>query len=84
MGHLAVRPVESTFSQRSVGRPRRKQFIYGECPIEAAVYSLDDMGSGQVIAGPSLIETDTTTVYIGPGDTAVVTPKRWLDIHVKS
>ena len=84
VGHLSVPPVENIFSQRSIGMPRRKQFIYGECPIETAVYALDDMGSGQVIAGPSLIETDTTTVYIGPGDTAVVTPKRWLDIHVKS
>ena len=49
---------------------------------EAAVYHLDDMAPGQEIAGPALIETETTTVLVGAGDRATITATSWIDIVV--
>ncbi|MFT5511245.1 MAG: N-methylhydantoinase A [Hyphomicrobiaceae bacterium] len=50
----------------------------------AAVYRFTDLILGQVIAGPALIESDSTTVLLRPGDSATTTPERWLDIAVSA
>jgi N-methylhydantoinase A len=36
----------------------------------------------QVVAGPAIIESDTTTVLLLPGDTARMDGRGWLDIAV--
>jgi N-methylhydantoinase A len=40
------------------------------------------MAPGQEIEGPALIETETTTVLVGAGDRATITPTGWIDIEV--
>ncbi|WP_291298438.1 hydantoinase/oxoprolinase family protein [Elioraea sp.] len=51
--------------------------------IDVAVHDLDGLSPGQVIAGPAIIESSTTTVLLRPGDNATVTPLGWLDIAVQ-
>ena len=41
-----------------------------------------DLKAGQSIAGPAIVEADTTTVLLLPGDRAQVTDMGWLDIAV--
>ena len=46
------------------------------------VYGFDTLAPGNAVLGPAVIESDTTTVLLRPGDTAHTTPQRWLDIAV--
>lgn len=48
----------------------------------ASVYRFSDLVPGQVIAGPALVESDSTTVLLRPGDRATTTNERWLDIEI--
>ena len=52
--------------------------------LEAPVHDFDTLSGGQVVAGPAIIESDTTTVLLRPGDEATTTPERWLDIRLPS
>ena len=58
--------------------------VYLQDWTPAAVYRFADLIPGQVVAGPALIESDSTTVLLRPGDQATTTPQRWLDIAVAS
>ena len=40
------------------------------------------LAAGQIIDGPAIVESDTTTVLLRPGDHATVTEQRWLDIAI--
>jgi N-methylhydantoinase A len=48
----------------------------------ADVYRFGDLIPEQVVEGPAVIESDSTTVLLRPGDRAETTPQRWLDISV--
>jgi N-methylhydantoinase A len=80
IGHLSVPPAEPQLPARAAASPKRRQLIHGQS--EAAVYDLDAMAPGQQVAGPALIETETTTLLIGTGDRATITPNGWIDIAV--
>lgn len=63
--------------------PRRTKRIYsGRAWTEVPVYGLDDLAPGHDIAGPAVIEAETTTVILHAGDRSAVTPTGWLDITV--
>ncbi|WP_456857615.1 hypothetical protein [Bradyrhizobium sp. USDA 4515] len=47
------------------------------------VYALDDLGPGQALAGPAIIEAETTTVLVDSGDRVAVNPLGWLDIILR-
>jgi N-methylhydantoinase A len=49
---------------------------------EIAVYDLDSLPDGQVLDGPAIVESETTTLLLRAPDRATVTPQRWLDIRV--
>jgi N-methylhydantoinase A len=61
-------------------KARRRIFIGGW--VETPVYAFADLAPGQAILGPALIEAETTTVLLRPGDMATTTPQGWLDIAV--
>ena len=80
IGHLSVPPAERALGSRPPASPRRRQAMPSS--READVYDLDDMAAGQEVFGPALIETETTTVLVGAGDRATITPTGWIDIRV--
>jgi N-methylhydantoinase A len=49
---------------------------------EVPVHAMDGLSPGQQIAGPALIDADTTSVLLHDGDKAHVDPFGWLDIEV--
>jgi N-methylhydantoinase A len=50
--------------------------------IEVPVYALDTLKPGHAIAGPAIVEAETTTVVIGARDRLTVNELGWLDIAV--
>jgi N-methylhydantoinase A len=61
---------------------RRKHIYTGGTWTEVPVYGLEDLAPGHEIAGPAVIEAETTTVILHTGDQTSVTPLGWLDIKV--
>lgn len=61
----------------------RKVFTSGEW-MDATVLDMERLEPDARIAGPALIEAETTTVILHAGDEAAVTEAGWLDIRVAS
>ncbi|MGH7392926.1 MAG: hypothetical protein ACREM3_26250, partial [Candidatus Rokuibacteriota bacterium] len=47
---------------------------------DVPVHRLDDLGPGQELKGPAIVESATTTVVVRDGERLTVTPHGWLDI----
>ena len=78
-----VRP--TTAIHPSTSRPTHQattRRIYLDQWTTADVYALDALTPGDRIFGPAIVESDTTTVLIGPEDRATVNALGWLDIQV--
>jgi N-methylhydantoinase A len=50
--------------------------------VAAPLHDLGRLGADQAVAGPAVLESDTTTVLLLPGDTARMDARGWLDIAV--
>jgi N-methylhydantoinase A len=64
----------------AVPRSKRRAF-FGEW-IDVPVYAMDALKPGHAIAGPAIVEAETTTVVIGARDRLSVNALGWLDIAV--
>jgi N-methylhydantoinase A len=74
----AAKPAPSV----AVGTPRTtRKVFFGEW-IEVPVYAMDALQPGHAIAGPAIVEAETTTVVIGARDRLSVNGLGWLDIAV--
>jgi N-methylhydantoinase A len=49
-------------------------------PAEVPVYDFAALGADQTLAGPAIVESDTTTVLLLPGDSARMDGRGWLEI----
>jgi N-methylhydantoinase A/oxoprolinase/acetone carboxylase beta subunit len=50
--------------------------------VEVPVYRLDGLPADHEVKGPAVFESATTTVLLGEGEQATVTPRGWLDIRL--
>lgn len=82
VGVLPDLPKEPVLPERAPAPPMAHRRIHLGGWIEAPVYDFDAVARDQVIAGPAIVESATTTVLLRPGDRAKVTPEGWLDIAV--
>ncbi|MGI9335659.1 MAG: hydantoinase/oxoprolinase family protein, partial [Gammaproteobacteria bacterium] len=82
VGVLPVLPVESPASTGTSAAPIGQRDIFLGKWLAADVYWFSALGAGQVVNGPALIESESTTVLLRPGDRATTTSQRWLDIDV--
>jgi N-methylhydantoinase A len=48
--------------------------------IDVPVYDFAGLGADQAVAGPAIVESDTTTVLLLPGDAARMDARGWLEI----
>ncbi len=83
VGVLPETPDEEPVSTGPDAAPVAHRRIYLEGWIDAPIYDLDILPAGQVITGPAVIESETTTALLRRGDRATVTQQRWLDIAVE-
>jgi N-methylhydantoinase A len=80
VGELPGLPAEPRLSDRAVTAPRGSRRVYLDGWYDVAVHDLEGLSPGQVVAGPALVESATTTVLLRDTDTATVTPLGWLSI----
>ena len=83
VGVLPETPDEKPVPGGPDAAPIAHRRIYLDGWIEAPIYDLDILPAGQHIAGPAVVESETTTALLRRGDRATVTPQRWLDIAVE-
>ena len=83
VGVLPETPDEAPVARGPDAAPTAHRRIYLDGWIDAPIYDLDILPAGQMIAGPAVIESETTTALLRRGDRATVTPQRWLDIAVE-
>ncbi|MBM1174841.1 hydantoinase/oxoprolinase family protein [Microvirga arabica] len=72
-------------SSRTGGTPephRKRRAFFGSWR-EVPVYQLEALVPGDSIAGPAILEAETTTVIINEGDRAIVNDLGWLDIRLR-
>jgi len=62
-------------------RGKRQAFLGGWRQVP--VYAFDDLQPGHALAGPAIIEAETTTVLVDTGDRVSVNALGWLDIALR-
>ena len=82
VGHLPELPDEPSPVGEQAATPVAVRQVHLDDWISVEVYRFSELAVGQVITGPALIESESTTVLLRPGDRATTTPQRWLDIAI--
>ncbi len=59
-----------------------RRILLEEGAVAAPVLPFAALAPGQRLAGPAIVESDTTTVLLRPGDAAAMDARGWLDIAV--
>ncbi len=62
--------------------PKTSRRIFLGDWIDVPVFDFGTISSKQRILGPALVESDTTTVLLRPGDTACLDNRGWLDVAI--
>ena len=82
VGLLPAPPMEPSAANTAPAASSHTRQIYLGEWLSAPVFDFSALSQGQVIDGPAIVESDTTTVLLRPGDRATTTEQRWLDIVV--
>jgi N-methylhydantoinase A len=72
-------PVGKADSAMVAPRGARRIMLEGGA-AEVPVYDFAALGADQAVAGPAIVESDTTTVLLLPGDAARMDARGWLEI----
>ncbi len=77
-------PVErgATATAAADAAPKAVRRIFPGGWIDVPVFDFGAISSKQRIVGPAIIESDTTTVLLRPGDTACLARGGWLDVAI--
>jgi N-methylhydantoinase A len=59
-----------------------RRILLGGAMATVPVWRFEALAPGQAIAGPAIVESDTTTVLLRPGDAARMEARGWLEIAV--
>ena len=62
--------------------PKAVRLIYLGAPSSVPVFDFATLAADQTIAGPAIIESDTTTILLRPADTARFDARGWLDVTI--
>ena len=82
IGVLPALPAEPTAAAGAPAEPFAHRRVFMRDWRDAPVYDFDALTPGQQIAGPAIVESETTTVVLRAGDRAWTTPFRWLDVEI--
>jgi len=81
IGELPALPAEPPRAAGASSAPRSRRCHLGGWR-ELPVFDFDELAAGEVVDGPAIIESSTTTVLLRKGDRAEATPLGWLDVAV--
>jgi N-methylhydantoinase A len=82
VGRLPALPQEPAVPPRPRAEARARRRVYLGDWVEVPILDLDALAPGQVVEGPAVVESATTTVLLRAGERGLVTPLGWLDIKV--
>ena len=82
IGQLPALPEEPALPVRPPAACIGERQIYLGAWRKVPIYQFDALASGQVVEGPAVIESATTSVLLRPGDCGRTTPLGWLDVEV--
>jgi N-methylhydantoinase A len=82
IGELPALPQEPEVRQRPPAEPLCQRRIYLGGWREVSVYAFDALAPGQEIEGPAVVEAETTSVLLRPGNISRTTKLGWLEIAV--
>jgi N-methylhydantoinase A len=82
IGELPALPSEPPRSAATASSPQSHRRVYLGAWTEVPVFGFDELAVGQIVEGPAVVESSTTTVLLRAGDRAQATPLGWLDILV--
>ncbi len=80
IGELPVLPAGAELPAGRAAEPAGRRRVWLGAWADVPVHRLDDLGPGQEIKGPAIVESATTTVVARDGERVTVTPHGWLDI----
>jgi N-methylhydantoinase A len=63
-------------------QPKTRRQVFLGSWVQVPVFDFSILASDQTIPGPAVIESDTTTVLLRPGDTARFDARGWLDVTI--
>jgi N-methylhydantoinase A len=72
----------ASFAARADAAPKGQRRVYLGGWTEVPVFDFTALGADQVIAGPAVVESDTTTVLLRADDTGRFDARGWLDVAV--
>jgi N-methylhydantoinase A len=82
IGRLPALPQEPRRDEGPPALPRERRRIWLGGWQDATVLDFDALSPGQVVDGPAIVESATTTALLRPGDRARATEHGWLDISI--
>ncbi len=82
IGALPALPAEPTRAAALPAAPHAERRIRLGSDRTVPVYAFDALAADQVVEGPALVESTTTTVLLRPGDRARTSAIGWIDIAV--
>ncbi|HET6521832.1 MAG TPA: hypothetical protein VFG47_18715, partial [Geminicoccaceae bacterium] len=82
VGELPGLPDEPSLAARPPAEPLERRRIYLGHWRDVPFFDLEALAPGQIVEGPAVIESATTTVLLRPGDRAHTTALGWLDVAV--
>lgn len=80
IGRLPSAPVATRDAAASPAPAKARRQVFLTRWIEVPVYDFSALAPDQILTGPVIIESDTTTVLIRNEETARFDPRGWLDI----
>jgi N-methylhydantoinase A len=81
-GALPTLPGEPPRPVASASSPVSHRRVYLGAWLDIPVYDFDGLSAGQIVEGPAVVESSTTTVLLRAGDRAEATSLGWLDISI--
>jgi N-methylhydantoinase A len=82
IGELPALPTEPPRKVSKASSPLSRRRVYLGAWQEVPVFDFDELGVGQIVEGPAVVESSTTTVLLRVGDRAEATALGWLDVSV--
>ncbi|MFM9848108.1 MAG: hydantoinase/oxoprolinase family protein [Hyphomicrobiaceae bacterium] len=84
IGALPALPSEPPRQVGSASSPLSRRRVYLGGWQDIPVFDFDHLGAGQIVEGPAVVESSTTTVLLRTGDRAEATSFGWLDISLQT
>jgi N-methylhydantoinase A len=82
IGRLPAVETAAPEAAKAAAPAKAQRRIYLKDWVDVPVFDFLQLAADQTVAGPAVVESDTTTVLLRPGDVARFDRRGWLDVAV--